>query len=314
MSSIERMMERLAQQDSESKTSSDSEVLQAPLQASEAEEVVQKESELDEVNYNGVVNEQHGAKTPLELQLNRLVESGYLPEDYESSCQFNEFRRIKRPILKNAFSREGSKDGLPTNLVLISSAVPGEGKTFCAINLTLNMILERDITVMLMDVDCIRRSLSKMFGVEESPGLIDVLEGESNVEDVIINTAISQLKIFPAGRAHKHSAELLAGERMKRLSAEIAERYSDRIVLMDAPPFLAANDAEILSQYTGQAVIVVEAEKTSQLLIQQALKCVDTTKTITGLVLNKRQGGALSENGSYGYYESYSVVDEPKMG
>jgi len=310
MSSIEKMMERLAQQNRENKVDVSADVVSELLPERIAAMAVKNENE------NSSQKTNHDSdKEPLELQLDRLVTSGYLPDNYEASCQFNEFRKIKRPILKNAFSREKNEGKLPQNLVLISSAVPGEGKTFCAINLTLNMILERDITVMLMDADCIRRSLSKVFGVEKSAGLVDVLEGESEIENVIINTAIPQLKIFPAGRLHKHTAELLAGDRMKRLAVEIAERYADRIILMDAPPLLAANDAEILSHYAGQAIIVVEAEKTSQSLIQQALMCIDSEKTLTGLVLNKRQGGALAEYGGYDYYGDYnSGDDEPDKG
>ncbi len=317
MSSIEKMMERLAQQEKKkqngSGAASASVVVSAPLPERAVEKLAQPQTsgpvEESAAHENSAARRE---QKPLELQLDRFVAAGYLPADYEASRQFSEFRQIKRPILKKAFAKEPVEGGLPRNMVMISSAVPGEGKTFCAINLTLNMILERDITVMLMDVDCMRRSLSKIFGVEALPGLVEVLEGDRNIEDVIINTAIPKLKILPAGRAHQHTAELLAGDRMKRLAKELAERYSDRIILMDAPPLLAANDAEIISHYAGQAMIVVEAGKTSQSLIQQALACIDTTQTETGLVLNKRLGGILAENDSYGYgyYGDYHSGDE----
>ncbi len=310
MSSIERMMERLARQNSEAAEGAVSESVAA-------HRVVEMDSVSDSLKNAGTVDlkdnlSEGNRNKPLALQLGRLESEGYLPDNYEDSCQFSEFRKIKRPILKKAFPKEKNEGELPRNLVMISSAVPGEGKTFCAINLMLNMILERDITVLLMDIDCMRRSLSKAFGVEALPGLVEVLEGNANIEDVIINTEISQLKLIPAGRAHKHTAELLAGDRMKRLAVEIPERYADRIILMDAPPLLAANDAEILSHYAGQAIIVTEADKTPQSIIQQALMCIDTEKTLTGLVLNKRQGGVLAENDSYGYY--YSGDEESGRG
>jgi len=296
MSSIEKMMERLARQSSEA----------AEGVVSEPERTADDTAE-HKAGFSG----QH-QKKPLAIQLGRLESEGYLPDNYEDSCQFSEFRKIKRPILKRAFSQEKVEGGLPRNLVMVTSAVPGEGKTFSAINLMLNIILERDITVLLMDVDCMRRSLSKVFGVGALPGLVDVLEGEKNIEDVIINTSIPSLKIIPAGRVLKHTAELLGGDSMKRLMAEIPERYSDRIILMDTPPLLAANDAEILSHYAGQAIVVAEADKTPQSLIQQALMCIDAEQTSTGLILNKRQGGVLAENDSYGYY--YSGDEEPGRG
>ncbi len=310
MSSIEKIMERLAEQGRAQKDGSDADSTPLPTAESSAEEKVAHSPER--------VPDESGRseQKPLELQLDRFVSAGYLPENYEASCQFSEFRKIKRPILKKAFAEARLEDERPRNMVMISSAVPGEGKTFCAINLTLNMILERDITVMLMDVDCMRRSLSKIFGVEALPGLVDVLENELNIEDVIVNTAIPKLKIFPAGRAHQHTAELLAGDRMKQLAKELAARYPNRIIIMDAPPLLAANDAEILSHYVGQALIVVEADKTPQSLIQQALTCIDATQIDVGLLLNKRESGLLAENDSYGYgYGDYHSGDQvPEKG
>jgi len=306
VNSIEKMMERLAQQKLE-KSDAGSKLPLDPVLDPVAPKAVQKVANSQVVkgpsDYSEIV--QPANRQMLKVQLEHLAAAGYLPDDYEDSTQFREFRRIKRPILKKAFFAENAKDALPKNLVMISSALPGEGKTFCAINLTLNMILERDITVMLMDVDCIRRSLSRLFGLENSPGLIDVLVGESEMEAVIVNTSIPQLKILPAGRPHKHVPELLAGDRMKQLMPEIAKRYADRLVLMDTPPLLAGNDAEIISHYTGQALIVVEAGITSQSIIQEALTQIDTTKTETGLMLNKRQGSGLGVAG-YGYYENYS--------
>ncbi len=315
MSSIEKMMERLARQNKQSASAEDGVIESESAEPEHTTGKIADSSDglmhidVTEHNANSAAG---GKKKPLALQLDRLESGGYLADNYEDSCQFSEFRKIKRPILKKAFSQESIEGELPRNLVMITSAVPGEGKTFCSINLTLNMILERDITVLLMDADCMRRSLSKVFGVEALPGLVDVLEGDQEIEDVIINTAVPNLKVIPAGRALKHTAELLSGERMKRLMVEISERYADRIILMDAPPLLAANDAEILSHYAGQTIVVAEADKTPQSLIQQALMSIDTEKTSTGLILNKRQGGVLAEHDSYGYY--YSGDEGPGKG
>ena len=224
MSSIEKMMERLARQNREPA---------AGVTPKSAVSAIENPS--DSPIYTAVTEHNANAsdgheKKPLALQLDRLELAGYLADDYEDSCQFSEFRKIKRPILKKAFPTEKTAGALPRNLVMITSAVPGEGKTFCAINLMLNMILERDITVLLMDVDCMRRSLSKVFAVDTLPGLVDVLEGDKKIEDVIINTAVPNLKIIPAGRALKHTAELLAGDDMKCLMVELSERYADRII------------------------------------------------------------------------------------
>ncbi|HED40900.1 MAG TPA: hypothetical protein ENJ13_10785, partial [Chromatiales bacterium] len=176
MSSIEKIMARL-EQDNRGKTESDrvtkaAESVPLPLADRErgnlGHDLKAATDEAEVVERKPYASEQT-EKKPLAIQLDRLEAAGYLAQDYEGSRQFSEFRRIKRPILKKAFSGERSAEELPRNLVMISSAVPGEGKTFCAINLTLNMILERDITVMLMDVDCMRRSLSKLFGVDGQP-------------------------------------------------------------------------------------------------------------------------------------------------
>jgi len=181
--------------------------------------------------------------------------------------------------------------------VLVTSAVPEEGKTYCAINLAISIALEMDRTVLLVDADVVRPSVSPALGLEPGKGLMDVLlDRRINLAEVLWKTDIGKLTLLPAGTAHKHSTEVLASDAMRGLLHEIAERYHDRIIIFDSPPLLAASEASVLATQVGQIVMVVEAGKTTDSAVKDALGRIDSSK-VTGLLLNK---GEISSPG-YGY-------------
>lgn len=238
------------------------------------------------------------------LDIASLVEMGYLPNHYETSEQYDEFRRIKRPIIGAAFDQSERQDGGSPNLVMITSALPAEGKTFTTINLALNMTAERDTTLLVIDGDFAKRSLTRALELDDSPGLTEVLDGRKELSEVIINTDNPKLKMIPAGQPHRNSAELLASRRMGECMDEIAKRYPDRLVLIDAPPYLATNEAQIIEPYVGQVVVVIEAEKTPQPLLHQVIDQIGPNKKV-GLVLNKRRKLSGVYSDTYDYYGGY---------
>jgi exopolysaccharide/PEP-CTERM locus tyrosine autokinase len=203
------------------------------------------------------------------------------------------FRRIKRQILVNVAN---PKAGAPANLVLVTSALAGEGKTFCAINLAISIALEMDLTVLLVDADVAKPSIPQALGLEAEKGLMDVLlDRRIDLAEVLCKTDIGKLTLLPAGTAHQHATELLASDAMRELLREMAERYRDRIIIFDSPPLLAASEAGVLANQMGQIVMVVEAGKTTQAALKDALDRIDSSK-VAGLLLNKGQGPGL------GYY------------
>ena len=231
----------------------------------------------------------------LKVDRDRLRQQSMIAPDGERTAIAESFRRIKRQILANmASSRSGAP---PANLVLVTSALAGEGKTFCAINLAISIALEMDRTVLLVDADVAKPGVPQALGLEAQKGLLDVLlDRRVDLAEVLWKTDIGRLLLLPAGTAHKHATELLASDAMRELLREMAERYRDRIVIFDSPPLLAASEAGALASQMGQIVVVVEAGKTSEAALKDALGRIDASK-VAGLLLNKGESPGLG----YGY-------------
>jgi exopolysaccharide/PEP-CTERM locus tyrosine autokinase len=219
----------------------------------------------------------------------------------------NEYRRIKRPLLSNAFGKTASLVD-QGNLIAVTSSVPGEGKTFTAVNLALAFAQERDNTVLLIDCDVTKQGVSRMFGVERRrPDFTDLLAGEDlSVGDALLRTDVPGLVLLPAGKPHEYITEMVASQRMARLVHEIATRYNDRIIIFDSPPLLATPEAQVIAGLVGQIVFVIEAGKTPHSIVEDALEMLPKDKAI-GLVLNKSE--SLSNRGSY-YYNYYAPYGE----
>lgn len=234
------------------------------------------------------------------LDVERMKSQGLLtPEDTRSHLA-EEFRMIKRPIINNAFGAR-SDFVRAGNLVMITSALPREGKSFCTINLALSIAHEVDRTVLLVDADVARPAIPTYLGIRAEVGLLDVLGDEDiDLSEAIVRTNIPNLSIVTAGTNHRHSTELLASEAMIQLTAEMAERYPDRIVLFDSPPLLATSEASVLAVHMGQVVLVVEAERVPEEAVRGALdqlKACDVVMTL----LNKARHVPGIDYG-YGYY------------
>ena len=225
----------------------------------------------------------------------RLLRQSMITPDGGRTPVAESFRRIKRQILANAANpKEGAP---PANLVQVTSALAGEGKTFCAINLAISIALEMDRRVLLVDADVAKPSVPQAFGLEAGKGLMDVLlDGQIDAAEVLWQTDIGKLTLMPAGTAHKHATELLASGAMQGLLREVADRYRDRIIIFDSPPLLDASEAGVLAMHMGQIVVVVEAGKTSEAALKDALGRIDLSR-VSGLLLNKSEG----HRTGYGY-------------
>jgi len=238
----------------------------------------------------------------VELDLTRLERMGFLTPESGRGQLNEEIRHVKRPLLINAFRSGDAYQA--SNLIMVTSARPGEGKTFTSINLAMSIAKERDKTVLLVDADVARPSVSRTLGLQPKlPGLVEYLVDDSlALSDILLKTNVPNLRVLPAGRSHIHSTELLASDAMRQLVTELSQRYSDRIVIIDSPPLLATSEAAILASLVGQVVMVVESEKTSRQEVNDALGLLDQSKMI-GLVLNKARPMFTSDY--YGYYGGY---------
>lgn len=234
----------------------------------------------------------------VELDLEKMRRAGFLVPAQPRSGLADEFRVIKRPLIRNA---QGPCDPplARANLILVTSALPGEGKTFTAVNLALSIAMELDKTVLLVDADVVRSSLMERMGLETARGLLDVLTDASiDLPDVLLKTNIPKLALLPAGSPCINATELLASAAMEQLLDEFSTRYPDRIVVFDAPPLLSNTECRVLAGRVGQVLMVVAAEQTPHSAVARAFDTVESCPMVMS-VLNKRRGGAATD-GDYG--------------
>ncbi len=235
------------------------------------------------------------------LNLASLMERGFLVPGSARSKMEEEFRIVKRPLLRNC-----SPETVPAiargNLIMVTSALPGEGKTFCSINLAMSIAMELDHTVLLVDADVVRPSVLNRLNLPPAQrGLLDVLSapGKIDLSEVLLKTNIPKLTILPAGNAHLQSTELLASGAMESLLDELATLYSDRIVIFDAPPLLPSTESRVLATHMGQVLVVVEAHKTPRSNVAQAFATLENCPVVLAM-LNKSKLPATDS--PYGYY------------
>lgn len=235
----------------------------------------------------------------LEVPLARLRAGGFVTPDAPKSQIADEFRIIKRPILANMHGTGGGKIA-NGNLVMVTSALPGEGKTFSAVNLAMSVAMELDTTVLLVDGDIAHPELPNLLGVQTSPGLLDLLTRDDiDVGDALVRTNIDNLSVLPAGTPHRRATELLASEQMAMLLRELGSRYPDRMIIFDSPPLLATTEARVLATHMGQIVMVVAADSTRQHAVNLALATIESCENVM-LVLNKARKTDVGTY--YGYY------------
>jgi protein-tyrosine kinase len=221
-----------------------------------------------------------------------------------------EFRIIKRQIVLNALREPNLEEGERSGrLIMVTSARPREGKTFTSVNLALSLASEQDFRVLLIDADAHRQSLAAFFGVPAAVGWVDLLAEEAvDFSDVLLRTNLHNLTLLPAGKPGVDVPELLSSKRMASLVTEMAQRYSDRFIIFDAPPCLASSDPSILASLVGQVIFVVEANQTQREEIESGLRLVSGCSNIN-LLLNKADVRELEEFGSY--HEYYGARSRP---
>jgi exopolysaccharide/PEP-CTERM locus tyrosine autokinase len=238
------------------------------------------------------------------LDQEQLTHRGLLAPLDQAIPVTDEFRRVKRPLIDNALNTEGA-DGEHMNLIMVASALPGAGKTFCSVNLAASISLERELNVLLVDADVAKPHISTAFGLGDRPGLIDILADETiSIDDVLVRTDLNDIQVLPAGRKHPQSTELLASERMAAVMHELASRYTDRIVVIDSPPLLITSEAQAVARQVGQIALVVETGVTTDNNIRDALELLDRNKAIN-VILNKSLYTQTSGyyGGGYGHSE-----------
>ncbi|MCU7555613.1 XrtA-associated tyrosine autokinase [Alteromonas sp. ASW11-19] len=240
-------------------------------------------------------------KQPFHIDLQRLEANGHISLTGERKQINEEYREIKRKLLSNAFGPL-AKTLHNSNIIMVTSGRPSEGKTFTATNLAMSIAAEQDKTVLLVDADVLKPNVLNTLGLERRRGLVEYLSGEvADIADVLYPTNIDKLKIIPAGKSHHLTTELLASQKMHETVDEFANRYPDRIVIFDTPPLIGITETAVLANFAGQAVVVTEEGKSK---IPDIRHCVDRLNPdmAIGFVVNKSVNQDTEGTGYYGYY------------
>ena len=272
-----------------------------PLQNPIVNEVTESESPVkNSLEQQAKLSKGNNVASSIEIDFALLENKGFVSTNSQRQLINEEYRAIKRKLLDNAFGPL-SKSLSNSNIIMVTSSRPGEGKTFTAINLALSIALEKDKTVLLVDADVLRPNVMKTLALKDEHGLMEYLLGETvNISEVMYKTNLDNLRIIPAGKSHHLSTELLASERMFLAVEEFANRYTDRVVIVDTPPLLGINETAILANLAGQAVVVTEESKTKLIDIEQAVKQLNPRMAI-GFIMNKSEK-VNSDKTGYGYY------------
>lgn len=245
-----------------------------------------------------------------DIQLDILADKGYLTPGDGRSELAQQMRRIKRPLLMNIQkARSTESKAPPANLIMITSSLPGEGKTFVSGNLAISLSAELDRKTLLVDADVSKGGLTEELGISSSRGLSDLLyERRYSSEDAVLNTNIERLSVLPAGGHTDLIDELFASELMGTITHELADSDPERVVIFDAPPLLATTEAAVLARHMGQVVVVVEANQTPQDAVSRSIEQLEGCANVS-LILNKT---SQRESGAYGYGYGYAHRERRK--
>ncbi|MDB5675714.1 MAG: exopolysaccharide biosynthesis protein [Sphingomonas bacterium] len=214
-----------------------------------------------------------------------LAENGLLVPGAPVGPLAEEFRLIKRQLLATAHTVERDAPA-KARTMLVCSAQPNDGKTYCAINLAISLAAERDTEVLLVDADFAKPDVLSRLGVREGPGLLDALaDPAAEIERYVVPTDIPQLSLLPAGSKMTGDTELLASRRTGQLIEALLAADPRRLVIFDSPPALAASPASVLANHVGQVMLVVRADRTSDGDLREAIAMLDRCEHIQ-LVLN----------------------------
>ena len=215
-----------------------------------------------------------------------LRDQGLIVPESTVTAVLEEFRIIKRQLLRNADLLAQQGMGPAAQRVLICSPHPGEGKSFTAVNLALAIAAEKECEVLLVDADFAKPSVLSMLGLPGGPGLMDALANPAiDAADCVIGTDVPGLWVLPAGNATTSDTEYLSSSRTRDVLDRLVQGAPQRFVIFDSPPALAASPAAALAKYVGQAVVVARCDKTGQGSLEDAISLLSACPNIQ-LILN----------------------------
>ena len=223
---------------------------------------------------------------PVHLDYAKLRASRIATPDDKDSTTYNEFRSLKRKLLP--MTRDPETGAMTRNLVMVTSALPREGKTFTAMNLAICLAAERNLDVILVDGDVIRGSIGQYFDGDDRDGLVDLLiERRQRIEDVLHPCAdLPKLHVLFAGKRDRAAPELLASPRMADICGAVSKYFPHSIVLFDTPPVLAAAESAALAAHAHHLIMLVASGQAGRNQVEAALTEVSSCPSIS-LLFNR---------------------------
>lgn len=222
------------------------------------------------------------------------------PEEDERQIA-QQFRAIKRPLIAAALEGARDSNGVSARLIMVASALQGDGKTFTSINLALSLARERDFSVLLVDGDAAKPHVTRVFNRAGRPGLLDLLQDASrNAETVIVPTSVPGLSFLPSGQRVEGISELFGSARMAQVLSELQSLDPRLLIVVDSPPILLTSEARVMAPLFGQMLLVVRAGITPQHAVSEALEAVGDTAAVK-LVLNEAVHAGGGSYYGYGY-------------
>lgn len=210
-----------------------------------------------------------------------------------------EYKKLKAMIIKIT-KQESFK-----NMLLVTSAVGGEGKSITAANLALSLAQDYDHSVLLIDADLRKPMLHRLFNVTPDSGLSDCVSDEKNIASALIKIGSGNLMFLPSGKQNENPVELFSSQRMEKALSAMKYRYPDRYIIIDTPPVLLFAEAKLISTLVDGIIFVVKEGRASQQHITEALDSLKA-ENVMGIVYNAVGTDGLNNRYSYhAYYTDY---------
>ncbi|MDD5759900.1 MAG: CpsD/CapB family tyrosine-protein kinase [Desulfobulbaceae bacterium] len=209
------------------------------------------------------------------------------------------FRLLRTQVLYPASGKAYKK-------IMITSTVPGSGKSFVCANLGISLAQGLDQHALMVDCDLRRSRLASLFNCPNDKGLVDYLQDGEDLGRLIVKTGMRKLSVIPRGRRPPNPAELLGSAKVEKMFAELGSRYDDRFILIDTPPTLAASETAVLAQHVDGVILVVRWGVGARTPIKQLVESLGQDKII-GVVFNAYEANMLSAKMSgYDEYGQYA--------
>ena len=214
------------------------------------------------------------------------------PQSFEAE----QFKHLRTNIL---FAVSGK---LPRS-IMVTSAVPGEGKSFVASNLAVSIAQNIDQHVLLMDCDIRKPAIHNNFGFDEAAGLSEYLSKETSLSSLLLKTDVNKLTILPGGKPPENPAELMSSNQMSKLLKEVTSKYSDRYIIIDSPPPHLTSETSVIARQVDGILLVVKSGSTDRKMVKELLEMMGKEKVL-GVVLNWFDMSSMKNYG-YNKYSRY---------